>query len=149
MKVLFVSSAGGHFSELKKLKMTMKSFESIIVTEKTDFMDGEVHYFIKYSSRHNLFKYFFYTVLNIFKIFKILKKEKPQIIVSTGAHTAFYFFLIGKLYHTKNIYIESFARVTEKSLTWKISGKVIDKVIVQHPELKEKYPEVEYFGGVY
>ncbi len=150
MKVLAVSSAGGHYSELKKITSNLDSAINIVTVTEDKVNDSNVDYFIAYSNRSRKIKYCFDFVKNLFVAYKILHKERPQKIISTGAHTAFFYFLIGKLFFkTTNIYIESYAKVTSKSLTYKLSHKFIDINIVQHRELQVVEKGSLYFGGVY
>ena len=55
-KILFVSSAGGHFNELMKLKPLMDKSNSIIVSEKINDINN-LDYSLMYGTRSNLIKY--------------------------------------------------------------------------------------------
>lgn len=149
-KILLISSSGGHFSELNKLKISAK-YKTIIVTEKNkDTVNNKnIDYYLKYGTRDKLIKYLFIFLNNSLKALKIIIKDKPQVIISTGAHSCVPFFVIGKLLRKKTIYIESFAKVNTPSLTYKIANKFMDEVIVQHQEMLEVYPKAKYYGGVY
>lgn len=150
MKILAVSSAGGHFSELKMITDNLApEFDITIITEDK-VNDPSVSYYMPYSNRSNKIKYFFDFCNNFRLAFKYLKKVKPDKIISTGAHTAFFYFVIGKLFFkTENIYVESYAKVTSKSLTYKLSRKFLDHTIVQHQEMVNVEVGSTYFGGVY
>ena len=81
---------------------------------------------------------------------KILKKEKPSVIISSGAAVAVPFFWIGKLFFkTKNIYIEVFDRIDKPTLTGKLVYLVTDKFIVQWEEMKKVYKKAENFGSIF
>lgn len=149
-KILLVSSAGGHFSELQKLKID-DTFQTIYVTEKISATEKkDVNYYLKYGSREDIYRYPYVFIYNFLKAFKILFQEKPQVIISTGAHSAVPFFFIGKLFGIKNIYIESFALINSTSLTYKLSKYFIDLVIVQHKEMQKICKNAKYYnGGVY
>ncbi|MGL4588744.1 MAG: PssD/Cps14F family polysaccharide biosynthesis glycosyltransferase [Mycoplasmatales bacterium] len=151
MKVLFVSSTGGHFAELLKMEPLFAKYESVIVTERTTNTkkNSRVNYFLKYGTRAHLIKYLWASFINLFICLKIFYVERPNVIVSTGAHTAFQFFLFGKLFGVRTIYVESYAKVNSKSLTYKLSRKFLDEVIVQHHEMEAIYPEAKFFGGIY
>ena len=114
--ILLISSSGGHFSELMKIKI--KNHETIIVTEKNeDTKDASnIDYFIKYGSRSNLFKYLFIFIYNFFKAFKIIIKTKPKIIISTGAHSAIPFFIIGKLLKKKQFILKVLQKLIPRLL---------------------------------
>lgn len=151
MKILAVSSAGGHFSELKMITDNLsEQFDVTIITEDKGSRDPRVSYYMPYSNRGNKLKYAFAFCYNFILAFKYTYKTKPDVILSTGAHTAFFYFVVGKLFfRTTNVYIESYAKVTGQSLTYKLSRKFIDKNIVQHQEMQEIEKGSYYFGGVY
>ncbi len=150
MKIIAVSSAGGHFSELKMIMSELDdSFDVTIITEDK-IKDDIVHKYIPYSNRSNKITYIFNFINNFRIAYKHLKEVKPQKIISTGAHTAFFYFVVGKiLFKTTNIYVESYAKVTSESLTYKLSKRFIDINIVQHEELLAREKDSYYFGGVY
>lgn len=151
MKVLAVSSAGGHFSELLMITDNLdEKFDVTIITEYKGKKDDRVSYYIPYSNRANKIKYLFAFVRNFFLAFNHIRKVKPDKIISTGAHTAFFYFVVGKLFfRTTNIYVESYAKVTSPSVTYKLSKRFIDINIVQHEEMLDVEPDSKYFGGVY
>lgn len=90
-KVIFVSSSGGHFSELLCLEKLFDEYEYLLITEETDitkeFQDKYNMEFLKYGSRHYIFRYIFVFLYNVFKCIKIVLKFKPDTVVTTGAHT--------------------------------------------------------------
>ena len=40
MKIVFAASSGGHYEQLLMLKPLMEKYESVLVTEKTDYSAG-------------------------------------------------------------------------------------------------------------
>lgn len=151
MKVLAVSSAGGHLSELKMITSNLSAeFDVTIITEDKGQNDPAISYYMPYSNRANKIKYLFAFLNNFRLAYKYLRKIKPDKIISTGAHTAFFYFVVGKLlFKTTNIYIESYAKVSEQSLTYKLSKHFLDHVVVQHQEMVDVVPDSKFFGGVY
>lgn len=80
---------------------------------------------------------------------KIVFREKPEVVVTTGALIAFPFCLYGKLVGAKVIYIESFARVHDRSLTGRLVYPMADLFLVQWESLLEVYPKAKYVGGIF
>ena len=76
-------------------------------------------------------------------------KVKPDIVISTGALATVPICLISKMFNKKIIYIESFARIYDPSLTGKIMYRFADVFIIQWKELKKFYPKAKYFGGIF
>ena len=144
-KVLLVSSYGGHYNELKQLKI--KNSKICYAVESKD-INTNVDYTLKYGNR----KQFNYPIIffkNALLAFKIISKERPNIIISTGAHTCVPFFYLAKLYKIKTIYIESYAKVTSPSLTYKLIKPVTDRLIIQHEEMGNIYDKSIFLGSVY
>lgn len=149
-KILLVASAGGHFSELKKIEQKPEH-QYTIVTEKNSSSrnDQTIDYFLLYGSRSQIFKYFGICIINLVKAFWIICKTRPNIIISTGAHSCVPFIYIGKLFRIKTIYIESYAKVQTVSMTYKIIKPVVDKVIFQHQKLAKENENSLFLGGIY
>lgn len=149
MKVLFVCNIGGHYSQMLKLRELIKQFDSILLTDNknaTIDMKGyaEVIPITAFNfSKHRLY----YFILNCLQCFKIWLKHKPYYMITTGAGLAVPAFLIGKLFGSKLIFIETRSRVYTRSTTGKLLYKICDKVIVQWPEMVDVYAgKAEYYG---
>lgn len=153
-KVLFISSTGGHLNELLQLKSMFKKYDSYIVTEKTktnkDLKNdyNNVSYLL-YGTKHRPFRYIFVAIFNILKSLFLYIKIRPNVIVTTGAHTAVPICLIGKLFRTKIIYIETFANIHTKTLTGKIIYPMADLFIVQWESMLDLYPKAKYWGWIF
>lgn len=154
-KVLFIASSGGHLSELIQLEKMFKNYDSYLVTEKSkstlflkDKYTNKVYYLI-FGTRYHPFTYFFKLIYNTFKSLFIYIKIKPKYIVTTGAHTAGPMCLIGKIFGSKIIFIESFANSSSKSITGKIVYKFADLFIVQWENMLNIYPKSVYGGWIY
>lgn len=151
-KICFVSSSGGHFSELLCLKELSKIYPSFLITEKNDFSSGDLgykKYLVPQINRRE--KFFLFHFLKLFlKEFIVLRKEKPSYIISTGALASFPVCFMGKFFFgMKIIYIESFARTRTPSLTGKLVYPFANLFIVQWEELLEYYPKAKYIGGIF
>lgn len=150
-KVIFASSAGGHLAELMCLKKLFDNYEYLIVTEETKsalaLKDKYNIEFLKYGSIHYFFKYIFVFTYNFFKCIKILKKFRPDTIVSTGAHTGgIMCYIAKKFFKCKVIYIESLAKTHELSVTGKNMYKLADVFFVQWESLLKNYDKAKYIG---
>ena len=80
---------------------------------------------------------------------KVLRKERPDLIVSTGAAAAVPFFYIGKLLGSKTIFIEIYDRIDSPTLTGKLVYPVTDRFIVQWEEMKKVYPKAIDLGSIF
>lgn len=80
---------------------------------------------------------------------KVLRKEKPDLIISSGAAVAVPFFYLGKLFGAKLIYIEVFDRIDKPTMTGKLVYPIVDKFIVQWEEMKKVYPKAINLGSIF
>lgn len=80
---------------------------------------------------------------------KVLKREKPDLIISSGAAVAVPFFYLGKLFGAKLIYIEVFDRIDKPTMTGKMVYPIVDKFIVQWDEQKQVYPKAVNLGSIF
>ena len=147
----FIASSGGHWEELMCLKDIASEYDTFYITEEggqANDSNLESVYTLPQTNRHE--KKF---ILHFVKLFgratKILKKEKPDFIITTGALIAFPFCILAKMRGIKIIYIESFARVHSKSLTGKLIYPFADLFLVQWKPLLEIYPKAKYVGGIF
>lgn len=79
---------------------------------------------------------------------KIISKERPDVIISTGAAPPCLLCLIGKLFGAKIIWIDSIANVKRLSLSGRIIRPFADLFLTQWMELAGKYSNVRYEGAV-
>ena len=154
-KVLFISSTGGHLSELLQLKPLFEKYDYHIITEQDkstktlkDIYDNKIDYLL-YGTRKKPFKYFFVCIFNFFKSLFLYIKIRPKYIISTGAHTAVPICYIGKLFGSKIIFIETFANINTKTLTGKLIYPISNLFIVQWEEMLKLYPKAIYGGSIY
>ncbi len=154
-KVMFISSTGGHLTELLELKGMFKKYDYSIVTEKTkstkelkNTYPKKVHYLI-YGTKHNKIKYPFILLLNCFISLYYYIKIRPKVIITTGAHSAGPMCCIGKIFGSKIIFIETFANINTKTITGKLVYKFADLFIVQWESMLELYPNATYGGWIF
>ena len=149
MKIALVGSSGGHLTHLYLLKKFWENEDRFWVTfDKTDaksILKEERFYPCYYPTNRNVKN----TIKNTILAFKILRKEKPDLIISSGAAVAVPFFWLGKLFCAKTVYIEIFDRIDKPTLTGKLVYPVTDKFIVQWEELKKVYPKAINLGGIF
>ena len=157
-KVMFISSTGGHLDELLQLKSLFDKYDYHIITEKTksnlslkDKYKNKVSFLVygTYTTKLNRIVYPFKLLFNTFKSLLLYIKIRPNVIISTGAHTAGPMCLIGHVFGSKIIYIETFANSTSKSRTGSIVYKFADLFIVQWESMLDVYPNAVYGGWIF
>ena len=146
-RVLFVASTGGHLNELLRLNELFQYYDYQIITEGgpstkhlKDKYPSRVHYLLFY-----LFKFAFNILISLYYAIRF----RPQVIVSTGTHTAVPICYIGKLFGAKIIYIETFANVYHGNLAGKLVYPIVDEFLIQWESLHSVYPKAKYVGKIY
>ena len=149
-KVCYAASSGGHLEELSQLKSLICEGD-FVLTEKSSHNTLDwcsKKYFVSQINRKEIF--FLPKFLWLFvRSFILLLREKPAVIVSTGALSTFPISLLGKLMGKRIVYIESFARIYEGSITGKLMYKIADLFIVQWKEMIQVFPKATYIGGIF
>ena len=88
-------------------------------------------------------------IVNTFRAFRILAKERPDLIISSGAAVAVPFFYVGKLFGAKLIYIEVFDRIDSSTITGKLVYPIADRFIVEWEEMLKVYPKAINLGSIF
>ena len=134
-KVCFIASSGGHWEELMCLKSVAQKYDAFYVTEEGGQANDASANLDKIYTFPQINRYESGFVKHFIRLFvsarKLLKQEKPDVVITTGALIAFPFCLLAKLSGSKVVYIESFARVTNGSLTGKLVYPFADEFLVQ------------------
>lgn len=142
--ICLVSSGGGHLTELFALRPAyMHRAHFFVVNQPIDLpkeMEGKT-YFIRHSDRDWLF------FVNLWEAWRILRRERPAVILSTGAGPAVPFALMGKLLGIQNVFVECSTQIAHPSLTGRIMYHLADRFYYQWESLKHYYPKGTY-GGV-
>lgn len=149
LKICLVGSSGGHLTHLYMLKPIWEDKERFWVTfDKVDansILEGEKVYHCYFPTNRNVIN----LIKNTFLAIKVLNKEKPDLIISSGAAVAVPFFYLGKMRGCKTIYIEVFDRIDKSTLTGKLVYPVTDKFIVQWEEMKKVYKKAINLGSIF
>ena len=88
-------------------------------------------------------------LINFAQSFIVFLKERPNAIVSTGADTAIPMCLIAKFFGKKVVFIESFCRVKQLSLSGEIMYSKADLFLVQWKGLLKGLKKAQYSGSVF
>lgn len=155
-KVMFISSTGGHLNELLMLKPLFKKYHFTLITENTKtnknlknkYGKRNVKYLV-YGTRKHMLTYPFKLIINSFKSLYYFLKFRPKFIITTGAHTAGPMCIIGALFRSKIIYIETFANSETKTVTGSIVYKFADLFVVQWESMLSLYENATYGGWIY
>jgi UDP-N-acetylglucosamine:LPS N-acetylglucosamine transferase len=143
MKIFLVCSSGGHFKALEQLNEFWEEHERLWVTFQTSTtaraLQNERVYWAFSPTNRNLLNLF----RNLGLAWKIIRRERPDLILTTGAGVAVPFIIVGKLTGCQTAFIESITRIQQLSLSAKLVLPFLDILYVQWPQLKTLYPKAE------
>lgn len=154
-KVLFIASTGGHLNELMQLKTLFKKYDYHIVTENTKVDKslkkkyGDKMSFLIYGTKKYPISYIFKFIANSFISLYYFFKYQPEVIVTTGTHTAVPMCYIAKIFGSKVIFIETFANRTSGTVAGKLVYPIADTFVVQWEEMHKIYPKSVCWGWLY
>lgn len=147
-RICFVSSSGGHWEQLQKLKPLADKYEGFFVTEKTRFDEPLAKYFLIQSDLKSITMPFKMGWNFLYAIY-IWIKEKPDFVITTGTLVAYPFYLLAVLFKKKFVFIETFGRADMPTIAGKIMEKHSDLFIVQWESQKKFYKKAIYGGCLY
>jgi beta-1,4-N-acetylglucosaminyltransferase len=138
VKICLVSSCGGHLAELRSLRPVYDRHAHFYVLNDRVALPADMAgrtYFIRHSERDWLF------LVNLWEAWRILRRERPMIILSTGAGPIVPFALIAKLLGIRIVFIETLAQVSHPSLTGRIMYHLADRFFYQWEALGRHFPK--------
>lgn len=147
-KICLVCSSGGHLFQLYCLKQfwrTKKHFWVSFPTQDAQYLLGGEKKYWAYSPTNRNIKNL---LKNFILAWQILKAEKPDLVISTGAGVAVPFIILARFLKIKTIYVESITRNEKLSLSAYLIYPFTEKIYVQWADLEKKYKKAEYYGQV-
>lgn len=151
VKIGLIASSGGHLEELRWMRGLERNYSYFYLTERGGFENANYiqnAYFVDKIDRKE--KGFLYHFIKLsFYSLSVLRKEKPDILISTGSLVAVPILYLGKLMGKKIIFVETIARIEDLSLTGKLIYPIANYFIVQWESLRKKYPKAVYASGIF
>jgi beta-1,4-N-acetylglucosaminyltransferase len=143
MKIMLVCSTGGHFSTCQQLRPFWQAHDRLWVTfripaTEAALKDEKVYWAWSPTNRNipNLIR-------NLLLAWKVLRREKPAVVISTGAGVGVPFLVLARLLGSQTVFIESITRVSDISLSAKLALPFLHVLYVHWEQLQQKYPEAE------
>lgn len=134
-RALLVCSPGGHLLQLLRLQPAWQGFETTWVTlpaADTDYLLREERVIHGRGPTNRSLRAL---LANLRLAWRVVRAERPDAILSTGAALAVPFFLFGKLFGARLIFVESLTRTTSLSLSGRLVRPLADAFFVQWPDL--------------
>jgi UDP-N-acetylglucosamine:LPS N-acetylglucosamine transferase len=148
LRICLAASAGGHISQLLKLAESWNGYETFCVTTTEVVRNklsksGEVYVVGECNRQHPI-----RVVAVLLRCCRIIFKERPDVVISTGAAAGCMLCFLGKMFGAKVVWIDSITNVERISLSGRMVRYIADLFLVQWPELAGRYKEVEFIGTV-
>lgn len=144
-KVLAISSGGGHWVQLLRLRPAFAHCDVVFATVKEGYrinVGPEAEFrLIPDSNRWNKLG----LVRAAVAIFRLVWRERPDVVISTGASPGYFAIRIGNLVGARTIWVDSIANGEELSLSGQKAGPHAALWLTQWAHLAQ--PEGPYYRG--
>jgi beta-1,4-N-acetylglucosaminyltransferase len=143
VKLLVVSSVGGHLEEVRHIVSSLNEFDVVWVVndELKDSRDlpGRT-YRIAHAERD------WRVALNVWEAWKIIRTERPDAMLSAGAGPAVPMAAICRIRRIPVVFVECITQVDSPSLTGRLMYHLANRFFYQWPELSGTFPRGECVG---
>jgi len=145
IKVLAVSSPGGHWVQLCRLLPVFSAYEVIYVCtydKPTELNVNDKYYVIGDISRDSISRVF--SVIG--DLLRILKNERPTHVFTTGALPGLIAVIVARLFGSQTIWLDSIANSEKASLSGTIASYLSNHCFTQWEHLENK--RIKYIGRI-
>lgn len=134
VRILAVSSGGGHWIELLRVLPSFDDGELVLATVQRDYqrdVPGRRLHLVPDATRWSRIG-----VLRLaMRMLWIVLRERPDVIITTGAAPGYFALRFGRLLGSKTIWLDSIANVEELSMSGRMAGRFADLWLTQWPHL--------------
>lgn len=154
MRICLAASGGGHVRQLLDLEPVWSRHDAFFVTEPTALGESLAktqrvrfvdHVALGQARLGRPFAMVAAAWHNLWQSFRIVRAERPDVVITTGAGAVFFILLWARLHGAKIIAIESFARFDRPSLFMRIAAPLAHRKVVQSRALASWWPDAEVF----
>ena len=146
---LLVASSGGHLLQLLQIRGVLPDAHWTWVTFDTQdavfLLRDECVVYAHHPTNRSLVNLIRNTLLAI----RLVWRVRPQVVVSTGAGVAVPFCYVAKLFGASIVFIESFARTSNLSLSGRLVKPIASRFFVQWPDTAPDDHKAEYRGALF
>lgn len=134
-KILAVSSGGGHWVELRRIIPAFEGHEVVYASTEPEGdadLAGHTFYSVRNVTRRNRLAF----AVTIRQIYSILARERPDVVISTGAAPGLVALMLGKRrFGARTVWIDTIANSQKMTLSGKLAKPFADAWLVQWPHL--------------
>ena len=143
-RLLAVSSGGGHWVQLLRVAPAFANCDAAYVTVHESYRSqivGHRFYTVNDATRWNKAG----LIAMAIKLASIIRKEKPEVLISTGAAPGYVALRLGHLMGARTIWLDSIANIERLSMSGQKIGPYADLWLTQWPHLATA--EGPYYAG--
>ncbi len=150
LTICLAASGGGHLRQLLDLESVWLRHDHFFVS--TDFSLGQsvarnhrMHFVKEYGfgmwHQKRRLELMLAMFVNLLQAIRIIIRERPQLVITTGAAAIFWTILLARLCGARLVSIESFARMEAPSVYGRLARPFADHLVVQSERLRAFWPE--------
>lgn len=143
-KILAVSSSGGHWIELLRLRPAFAGHEVVYITTQKGSQSqvpGHRLHIVPDANQWTKFR----LLITLVWVFFLIARERPDIVVSTGAAPGYFAVRFGKWFGARTLWLESIANAEELSLSTRLVKPYADLWLTQWPHMET--PQGPFYRG--
>ena len=143
-KILAVSSSGGHWAELLRLRPAFAGHDVVFVTTREDSraeVPGSRVLTVPDANADNRLR----LVVLLARMLLVILRERPDIVISTGAAPGYFALRFGRYLGARTLWLESIANAEELSLSTRLVRRYADLLLTQWPHMAQ--PEGPHYRG--
>lgn len=146
---LLVASTGGHLLQLVRLcseyEPALRWWVTFDKPDARSLLQGERRTFAYHPTNRNVTNLIRNSILAV----RLVRRVRPRAIITTGAGVAVPFCYVGRLSGARIVYVESFSRISQPSLTARLVYPVAHDFFVQWSSLMRFFPRARYEGALF
>jgi UDP-N-acetylglucosamine:LPS N-acetylglucosamine transferase len=148
LRLLLVCSSGGHLAQLVALDPWSRDHDRHWVCFDTpdavSLLRRERVTWAHHPTTRNVPN----LLRNLRLAVRLLRRERPDVVVSTGAGVALPFFVLARALRIPTVYLEVYDRIDGPTLTGRLCRPFADRMLVQWDEQRSLYRGAEVVGCV-
>ena len=154
LRICLAGSGGGHVRQLLDLKDVWSRYDHFFITEDTalgvTLAKSSRTYFVPHYAWGQArlgapLRMIGRAIASFFRTARIMLRERPDMLISTGAGAVFFPVIWARLLGARVVIIESFARFEKPSLFGRLAAPLAHEMIVQSQQLSAHYPRAKVF----
>jgi UDP-N-acetylglucosamine:LPS N-acetylglucosamine transferase len=146
LRAVLVCSNGGHLLQLERLRSWWEHHDRLWVSfrqrDAESVLRDERTVWAFQPTQRNLLN----LLRNLRLAWRTLRRERPDVVVSTGAGVAPPFFLVARLLGIRTVFVEVYDRVDSPTLTGRLCYPLSDLFVLQWEEQRRFYPKGHVIG---